>query len=260
MKKISILGSGWLGESLARALQKEGFVLKLSTTSSERLEVLQKKWDSVFQLNIQSKEVKGNCIDFLKSDILIVNITPNRTEPNQEQFAAFIPLLEQSSIQQVLFVSSTSVYYKLNKKISEDAGAEDVQHPLYLSEQLFLNNPHFQTTVVRMAGLIGENRVPGRFFSKSGRIQNSEAPVNLIEQEDCILIIKKIIEQAVWGEVFNACASEHPSKGDFYTRAARAIGLEAPFCDGKAEENSFNIIDNRKIRERLGVEFRSLPF
>ena len=38
---ITILGCGWLGLSLAQALVKEGYAVKGSTTTEEKLEQLQ---------------------------------------------------------------------------------------------------------------------------------------------------------------------------------------------------------------------------
>lgn len=258
MKEISILGSGWLGLPLALALKKEAYKLKIATASKERFEALQEKWTSVFQIKIDADFTTGNIQQFLEADILIINIPPDRSKPNQEQFASLIPFLEKSPIQQVLFVSSTSVYKKQNTWVKEDKELEDKTHLLYHSEQFFLKNKHFQTTVIRMAGLIGGTRQPGRFFAKSGRISNSKAPVNLIYQEDCIRVIQQLIQQNVWGEIFNACANEHPLKEDFYTKAAIEMGLEAPISDGLLEKNSYSIVDNQKIKTRLGLDFKKL--
>ncbi|SMG63646.1 [similarity to] dTDP-glucose 4,6-dehydratase, partial [methanotrophic bacterial endosymbiont of Bathymodiolus sp.] len=67
-------------------------------------------------------------------------------------------------------VSSTSVYANLNTIVNEEEGAELGQSALYQIEQLFSNNTHFLTTVVRFSGLIGYKRHPGRVFcaGKSG--------------------------------------------------------------------------------------------
>ena len=59
------------------------------------------------------------------------------------------------------------------------------------------------------------------------------------------------IQQGTWGEVFNACADTHPSKREFYTRAAQLAGMPPPaFADDG--EASFKIVDNRKLKRVLG--------
>jgi nucleoside-diphosphate-sugar epimerase len=253
-KTISILGGGWLGTPLAEALEQKGYIVKVSTASEENHKRLVEEGKNAFQVNVRSGKVLGNAVQtFLEADILIINITPNRDELNQEQFASLLPLVEASSIQNVLFVSSTSVYPNVNRSVSEEEGIELKNHHLYRSEQFLSNNAHFETTVVRMAGLIGGKRHPGRFFRKTGLIKNGNAPVNLIHRVDCITIMMQIIEQSVWGVTFNACSDTHPLKKDFYPIAAKAIGLDIPKVELETE-NDFKIIDNQKIKKQLQLQ------
>ena len=253
-KTISILGGGWLGTPLAEALEKKGYIVKVSTASEENHKRLMEAGKNAFQVNVRSGNVSGNAVQtFLEADILIINITPNRVELNQEQFASLLPIVEASSIQKVLFVSSTAVYPNVNRSISEEEGIELKSHHLYRSEQFLSNNTHFETTVVRMAGLIGGERHPGRFFRKTGLIKNGNAPVNLIHRVDCIKIMMQIIEQNVWGTTFNACSDTHPLKKDFYPIAAKSIGLDVPTVELEPESD-FKIIDNQKIKKQLQLQ------
>jgi len=250
-KTISILGGGWLGIPLAESLEKSGYAVKISTTSAAKHQDLIARGKNAFQVNVRSKSVHGNAVPtFLEADILIINITPNREELDQEQFASLLPLIETSRIQKVLFVSSTSVYPNVNRSVSEGEGIEIKTHHLYRSECFLSDNTHFETTVVRMAGLIGGERHPGRFFRKSGWIKNGNAPVNLIHRVDCINIIEQIIEQDAWGSTFNACSDTHPLKKDFYPKAAKSIGLDAPKIDLK-REGAFKMVDNQKLKKEL---------
>lgn len=250
-KTISILGGGWLGAPLAESLEKKGYQLKISTASEENHKRLIELGKKAFQVNVRSEQVEGTDVQaFLEADVLIINITPNRGELDKEQFASLLPLIEASTIQNVLFISSTSVYPNVNRSVLEDEGIEKKDHHLYCSEQFLSDNAHFETTVVRMAGLIGGKRHPGRFFGRTGLIKNANAPVNLIHRVDCIKIIAQIIEQEVWGMTFNACSDTHPLKKDFYPIAARSIGLDAPKVELDAE-STFKIIDNQKVKRRL---------
>ncbi|BDS14787.1 Rossmann-fold NAD(P)-binding domain-containing protein [Aureispira anguillae] len=254
-RRISVLGSGWLGAALVAILEAKGSSVLISTTSSEKCNQLKGEGKQAFTIKVQSEEIIGDIESFLDSEILIINIPPNRAELEKEQFASLLPLIEKSSIQKVLFVSSTAVYPNLNRVLKEDEKIENKTHHLYKSEQLLLNNLHFKTTVVRMAGLVGGERHPGRFFRKHGVIRNAEAPVNLIHREDCLQIMLQIMLQDVWGEVFNACADEHPPKNVFYPTAAAAIGMPVPLCEA-ADSPSFKIIDNTKIKEQLSIHFK----
>jgi nucleoside-diphosphate-sugar epimerase len=254
-KTISILGGGWLGVPLAEALKKECYTIKVSTASEENYQRLLEEGKNAFQVKVLSGSVEGKDVQtFLEADILIINITPNRAELNQEQFASLLPLIEASRVQKVLFVSSSSVYPNVNRRVLEDEGIEIKSHHLYRSEQFLSQSAHFETTVVRMAGLIGGERHPGLFFQKTGKIKNANAPINLIHRVDCLKIITEIIKQNVWGVVFNACSDTHPLKKDFYPLAAKSIGIEAAKVE--LDTNSaFKIVDNQKIKKQLQLEF-----
>lgn len=255
-KTISILGGGWLGAPLAESLKDKGYTIKISTASEENYNRLIEAGKDAFQISVRSTKVEGAAVDrFLESDILIINITPNRDELDQEQFASLLPMIEASPIQKVLFVSSTSVYPNLNRRVSEEEGVEIKSHHLYCSEQFLSRSPYFETSVVRMAGLIGGKRHPGRFFQRTGRIKGADAPVNLIHRVDCIHIITQIIKQDAWGTVFNACSDTHPLKKIFYPIAAKSIGLEAAKIE-LGTDNNFKIVDNQKVKKQLQLELK----
>ena len=44
MKRVSVLGCGWLGKPLAISLLDEGYSVKGSTTSEDKLELLEDEW------------------------------------------------------------------------------------------------------------------------------------------------------------------------------------------------------------------------
>jgi len=246
MKTISILGSGWLGLPLAKHFIEQGYRVKASTRSTDRIEAIKESGVQSFVVDIDQAL---DADDFFDANILIVNITSK----NIEGFKRFIKAVENSPIDKVIFVSSTSVYKNTNQRVAEDDGAENQQSPLFQIENLFRDNPYFQTTVIRFAGLFGYGRHPGRFFAHRP-IPQPDAPVNLIHRDDCINIIDRIVEQAKWGEVFNACADTHPSKREFYSHARKLMGLSAPAM-GDSEQAGFKIIANEKVKQALDYTF-----
>ena len=99
---ITILGCGWLGLPLAKALVEAGYPVKGSTTNEENLETLRDAGLEPFLVQLDP-EVNGEDItDFLHSDILIVNIPPERrddiVEYHIEQFSSLIDALGQSPV------------------------------------------------------------------------------------------------------------------------------------------------------------------
>ncbi len=225
-----------------------GNFVKASTTSESRISALTPVKAEPFVIDIE--RLSSNIQTFLQANVLIINI-PSK---NIEGFSNLIKEIEKSKIEKALFVSSTSVYENINKTISESDGEESTLSPLLTIENLFRNSSKFQTTIVRFGGLIGYSRNPGKFFSTGRPVHNPDSQVNLIHRDDCIGIISKIVEQEVWGEVFNCCADTHPTKKEFYTQAVISIGVPPPEFVNSGP-NSFKIISNQKVKQTLNYEF-----
>ncbi|MBP2283523.1 nucleoside-diphosphate-sugar epimerase [Flavobacterium sp. CG_23.5] len=236
MTKISILGCGWLGLPLAKALLEKGFSLHGSTTSSEKLSILENAGISPFLISFHSKSVSGSIESFLLgSDTLLIDIPPKLRGINSESFvekiATLVPFIEKSAVKNVLFISSTSVYGEENDIVTEETPLNpdtESGKQLVEAEQILQSNTNFKTTVIRFGGLIGEDRHPVKFLAGRENLDNPEAPINLIHQEDCIGIILKIIETDCWNETFNAVAPFHPSRATYYTQKAADLNLPLP--------------------------------
>lgn len=246
-KNISVFGCGWLGEPLAISLIQKGFLVNGSTTSTSKLVTLASKGIHPFLLSLEN--ITPEIESFLTADVLVVNI-PSK---NIDGFKNLISFIEKSPIQKVVFISSTSVYGNSTEIITEESTVKEC--PLIEIEQLFQRNPHFETTVIRFAGLFGFNRKPGNFFKNGRKIPNPSGFVNMIHQTDCISIIEQIIIQNHWNDVFNACADTHPSRRDFYNKAFSAIGLNDPIFN-ETDPSAIKIVSNKKLKKVLNFEFK----
>lgn len=261
MTTISILGCGWLGLPLGEFLSKKGYRVKGSTISLYRLEEIRKK-DIAPYLVILDPDIRGDYTDFLESDILVINLPPERrddiVEYHQKQIKSLLSELQISPIQRVLFVSSTSVYPGVNREVTENDSlipSKKSGKALIKVEELLQECEYFKSTVVRFGGLIGYDRMPGRFLSGKKEVKNGDAAVNLIHRDDCIQIIYEIIRQNVWGEILNACADLHPKRRDYYTEQAKAIGMAPPkFIEEQATK--YKVVSSGKLKRVLNYEFK----
>jgi len=228
--------------------QKQSFRVKASTRTLSRFSQLKEAGATAYLVDVENQP--EDIQEFLDCDVLIVNITSKIIS----SYTQLITNIEASTIRRVLFVSSTSIYQNTNGEVKESDGLENQNSPLYQIERQFMNSPHFQTTVVRMAGLIGPARHPGQFFKNNKPIEHPDISVNLIHQVDCVNIISQIIEQNVWGEVFNACAGTHPTKRNFYGQAKQCLDLPPPnFVESTVAE--YKIVSNQKVRRVLEYKF-----
>lgn len=199
---------------------------------------------------IDIEKLGDNIQSFLKADVLIINIPLKNTEA----FKELIKEIEKSEIENVIFVSSTSVYNSSNKTLTENDVDELIDKPLLRIEKLFAGNKNFESTILRFGGLIGYSRNPARFFKDGRIVKNPEGYVNMIHRDDCIGIITSIIKKDIWNEVFNCCANTHPTKREFYTYAAESSGENIPnFAD--SDEIQFKIVSNQKVKSVLNYEF-----
>ena len=274
MTQISILGCGWLGLPLAKALLENGFLVKGSTTSVGKLSVLKNLGIQAFQIELSETKIQGEVDSFLEnSKILIIDVPPklrgSSTDPSTtlrmtfvEKIKNVIPFIEKSTVENVLFISSTSVYGDTSTSLSVTEETElnpdtESGRQLVQTEQLLQSNSNFKTTILRFGGLIGEDRHPIKFLAGRKNIENPNAPINLIHQEDCVGIIQKIIELNSWNETFNAVTPFHPSRKEYYTQKAINLALDLP--EFNAENSSFGkTISSSKVEKVLGYSFRKL--
>lgn len=246
-KSISILGCGWLGLPLAASLIDNGYKIKGSTTSKEKFALLNSKKIEPYIINLNT--IEYNLDKFLDSEILII-ATPSK---NVKGFQKLISNIEKSEIIKVVLISSTSVYKNSENLIAENAPLID--SPLVEIENLFKNNSKFATTILRFGGLISYDRNPGFFFPEGKIIQNPNGFVNMIHRDDCISVIEQIIKNNIWDETLNACAETHPTRREFYTKAALASGRALPkFNENRMKETK--VINSNKLKELLEIQFR----
>lgn len=274
MKQISILGCGWLGLPLAVSLIEKGFLVKGSTTTLDKILQLNNVGINAHHIELSETEIKGNVELFLhNSEILIIDIPPKLRRNSSENFVKkirnLIPFIENSKIEKIIFISSTSVYADETSttlsltELTKPQPKTESGKQLLKAENLLLSTTNFKTTVIRFGGLIGENRHPIHFLAGRKNIENPDAPINLIHQTDCIGIIESVIikglqqaktDSRLCGETFNAVAPFHPKRKAYYTQKALELNLDLPeFEEGK---NSIGKnISSEKVMAVLGYDF-----
>lgn len=268
MKQISILGCGWLGFPLAKSLLEKGFFVNGSTTSQEKTSVLENVGIKSFLISVSEEGVDGEMSLFLEnSDVLLIDIPPKLRSENSENFVQkiknLLPFIEKSSVEKVLFISSTSVYADdlsipvITENTKQQSNSENGKQ-LLETENLLKSNPNFKTTIVRFGGLFGEDRNPIKYLAGKKNVENPDAPINLIHLKDCIGIIEKIIITETWNEIFNAVAPFHPTRKDYYTAKAVEQNLEIPEFN-YTKSSVGKIIDSSKTERILKYNFQIKP-
>lgn len=264
-KPISIIGCGWLGLPLAMELIENGYSVKGSTTSDDKLEVLEKAGILPFLVSISEDGITGTIDACLQdSEILIINIPPGLRKNPETDFVKQMKMLsnhiENSSIRNVLYVSSTSVYeddvsMPIITEETPTNGQSASAKQLIGAEQVFKSNPKFETTILRFGGLIGDGRNPAKFLSGKSNVKNPKGPVNLIHQKDCIAIIKAILLNKHWNTDFNVASPQHPTRKAYYTSLCKSQNLPIPQFDPSGQSIG-KIISSDKLERILTYDFQ----
>ena len=236
-KSVALLGAGWLGEPLGDQLIATGYQIKAATTSVEKATRLTAKGFDSYKMIVDSDQIQGDNPSFWTVDTLILTLPPGgRRDPSvattyPAKVQQIIQAVQVAGISNVLFTSSTGVYGNQQAWVEEDSPLQPTTasgQPLVEVERQLRSAFGEQLTILRLAGLVGGSRQPGRWFAGRTDIAGGEQYVNLVHRVDVIKLCQAILENNHWGETLNVCADLHPTKAAYYPQAARQLDLTPP--------------------------------
>jgi nucleoside-diphosphate-sugar epimerase len=252
--KIAIVGAGWLGLPLLRTLHADGHTLTASTTSPEKLPIIEASGASAYLAKLSvGTDWPAELLQGV--ELLIATIPPARQCGVEtfypQQIAYLSEKAQDAGVKTVLFISSTSVYPELNREVAE---TDAVPHSPTAEALLRAEKSWIQPlTVLRFGGLFGPDRHPARFMKHKAQVENGAAPVNLIHLTDCIGIIRGLIAAGMPEGIFNAVSPEHPSRAAFYAEACNLAGSAIPDFD--SEFGTYKNVSPAKLISQIGYSF-----
>jgi nucleoside-diphosphate-sugar epimerase len=262
--RVSIVGLGWLGEPLADYLLLNGFEVKGSTTTSEKASRLEKKGIKACPFFLNPDPEGDGWQSLFVTDILVINIPPQSRSVTGnfywQQIESLRQLVNKAEIPQVVFVSATSVYPDLNQDASELDGLtleNTGNRTLLKAENLLWENRTFDLTVIRLGGLLGDDRIPGLYVSNKKDVVG-HAPVNYIYREDAVRMLHWIIKKGLWNQIYNGVAPYHPARREVYEKNAEMLGFPPPLSYEHPETTSWKRVASNKILQ-TGFEFFHHP-
>jgi nucleoside-diphosphate-sugar epimerase len=257
---VSILGCGWYGLALAKAIVAKGIAVNGSTTSPDKLAILETDGIAPYLIDL-STDGAAYDLAFFVCYILVIAIPPKSRSGEGAEYVPklkrLIKTINQHKVKKVILISSTGVYADQNRELNElnDPKPNTPSGKiLFEAEELFRQQTGFKTTIIRFGGLVGPGRDPGRFFAGKKEIPNGLAPVNMIHQDDCVGLTIAIIDEDAFGYTLNACTPHHPAKFSFYTQAAARAGLAQPEFIPELKE--WKIISSVNMDKILEYDFK----
>jgi nucleoside-diphosphate-sugar epimerase len=221
-KTIAIIGFGWLGKPLAIQLKECGYRVLAGSRNDNKVKEINDLGILGFKLSFTENTMDSDLSDdqINQCDYLIISVPPS----GFENYAGSLENLVKafSAQTRIIFTSSTGVYKDIDAEIDETSEIIE-NHPVYVAEKTLQSIAKDCLTILRLAGLIGENRHPAKFFVQRNSIPNGASPVNLVRREDVINSILIVLKKNRFGETYNIVNPQHPAKGSYYFQAAKAL-------------------------------------
>ncbi|HEY0210027.1 SDR family oxidoreductase [Acerihabitans sp.] len=269
MKKIAIVGLGWLGMPLALALLARGYRVVGSKTTPDGVEAARMCGVECYPL-VLTPEIDAGQDDLaalFQVDALVITLPAGRTMARADEYFLAVQQVVDSAlafaVPRIIFTSSTSVYGDAAGLLREDsalAPATPAGKCLMELERWLHRLPNTSVDILRLAGLVGPSRHPGRFLAGKTALPGGSHGVNLVHQSDVIAAIELLLKLPKGGHIYNICAPGHPAKREYYPARARELALTPPEYlddqagDGKARDTG-KIIDGSLICRELGFEY-----
>jgi hypothetical protein len=206
MKKLGIIGCGWLGNHIAEKLS-DRYEIFATTTSQSKLEDFASKGYHTtlvdFPDDLSETMTEWEMAPQLDSIIITVPFSGIRgaqvsMKERQENLLRFLGDYKG----QLFLMSSTGVYPETEKEFTEDdQPAENVP------SESFITGRFPQANVLRLAGLMGDQRL-----LKNYNISGLDLLVNHIHYADICSVVEKMLDNQSQSKVYNVVAPVHPNK------------------------------------------------
>lgn len=264
MKKVAIVGLGWLGMPLATALTARGWQVTGSKTTPDGVEAARMCGIASCELRLTPElECDADELEALLSvDALVVTLPASRTAEGGENYLRAVQNLVDSAlafnVPRIIFTSSTSVYGNGAGVMKETSPLQPVTvagQTLVELENWLHDLPGTSVDILRLSGLVGPKRHPGRFLAGKTNVPDGEHGVNLVHLDDVVTAITLLLQTPKGGHIYNLSAPAHPARQQFYPAVAQQLGLTPPTF-AAAENQHGKIIDGNKICDELGFEYR----
>lgn len=248
---VAIIGLGWLGEPLALTLHQQGYAVSGTTTTPEKAQRLCEAGIDAAVWDINTPQPHA-LPQGLAAQTMIICVPPGKVENYVNTVGSVAKLAAKAGVARLIFTSATSIYGGVGNKTESDAQPDSERGERMQASELAMHRSGVpQVLCLRLSGLVGGSREPGRFLA--GRsFDGGDEPINLVALEDLLRFIPAILAKEEWPEALNVSAPHHPSRKDFYGQAAKLRNLPPPNFAGGGEGKT---IDGSELSRWLKLDY-----
>ncbi len=260
-KSVGIIGCGWLGKALAISLLEQGIDMLATSSQLENVKQLNQQGIKANQLVLPATTEQLARHKIFAQHALVIAITPKfkqgRTDYAEKIAQLVAAATKKGKVQRIILLSSTAIYTDLVGRVDEASELSLTLNKvsmLHKAEQAVLSF-NSKGTVIRLAGLVGPERHPGKFILANKTLSNATAPVNLIHQQDAVGLIESLLNSGNEQGVFNGVSDTHVNKQNYYQVAATALGLAAPIFSPTDSNQRNRVVSGDKVKQILKYKF-----
>ena len=270
---VSIIGCGWLGKALALRLlasnvkviasyQSQQSLAKLNALNIPATQLMLPILDDVMCCH-RLEAITGVDIALFQQEVLIIAIPPQLKKGRKDyplKIQQLVRLAELGKIKHIILLNSTAIYNGLEGAVNEasklDGNAEKVASLLAAEHAVQGFSKH--VNILRLAGLVGPNRHPGKFLQANRVFENASATVNLVHQTDVVNIIEKLIQlnsADCKQSIYNVVSNTDCQRRTYYQTAAQALGLAVPQFAIEHQHHAGKKIIGATLRRELAYDY-----
>lgn len=274
MNAVLIVGCGAIGRRVAALCQAEGQsvtgLVQRAASAAQLQATGVRPWQADLDAaaTLASGQFAGRQIYYFAPPP-----APGETDPRMANFLATI--VDDDLPQRIVYISTTGVYgncggawiteaQPVNPRSARGKRRLDAENSLRVGSA----RTGVPVVILRVPGIYGPGRLPLERLKKSLPVlREEEAPYsNRIHAEDLARICVAAMQRGIPGAVYNVADNQPTTMSHYFNQIADASGLPRPPAVSLAEARtaltpamlSFieesRRIDNRKLREELGVK------
>ncbi len=208
MKKIGIIGCGWLGFRLAKYFALTNKIFS-TTTSDDKVKMLSEQGFKTFKIDFDADEfLKPNGI-WKNLDVVIITIPFSKSADFEvlkkrfENLSSFLKGFEKP----IFLMSSIGIYPQIEQEIAENNLNESLLNSNIFGIENLMKKNFPQINILRLGGLMGNDRYLSKY-----NIKEPQQIVNHIHFEDISRIVEEMSNENLQSKTYNLVAPLHPTK------------------------------------------------
>ena len=208
MKKIGIIGCGWLGLKMAKYFAPANEIFA-TTTSDDKVKTLADLGFQTFKIDFDADEFLKPNEFWLNLDVIIISIPFSKSadfEVLKKRFGnlnSFIKGFDKP----IFLMSSIGIYPQIEQEITENNLDESLLNPSIFGVENLMKKDFPQINILRLGGLMGDDRYLSKY-----KIKEPQQIVNHIHFEDISRIVERIVNENLQSKTYNLVAPLHPTK------------------------------------------------